>query len=75
VWQSATRSYLHRQLHPGLGGQRDLPIDPGRLATSVALRRLPHAEQRVAPASQHQLLQVPDRGQILFLFRLEDPLP
>src|SRR5829696_1455290 len=67
--------HLHRQLHPGLGGQRDLPIDPGRLATSVALRRLPHAEQRVAPASQHQLLQVPDRGQILFLFRLEDPLP
>jgi hypothetical protein len=34
-------------------GQRDLLIDPGRLAASIALRRLPHADQRVAPASQH----------------------
>ena len=29
--------HLHRELHPGLGGQRDLPIDPGRLAASIAL--------------------------------------
>src|SRR3954454_11167424 len=29
--------HLHRQLHPGLGGQRDLPIDPGRLTASITL--------------------------------------
>jgi hypothetical protein len=46
----------HRHRHPGRGGQRDLPVDARRLAAGVALRRLPHAEQRVAPAAQHQLL-------------------
>ena len=29
----------HRQRHPGRGGQRDLPVDPRRLAAGVALRR------------------------------------
>ena len=57
------------------GGQRDLPVDPRRLAASVALRHLPHADQRVRPGPQHQLLQVPDLGQVPLLRRLEDPLP
>jgi hypothetical protein len=65
----------HRQPHPGPGRQRDLPIDPGGLAPSVQLRRLPHADQRVAPAPQHEFLQVPDRGQGTILRRLEDALP
>ena len=60
---------------PGLGSQRDLPVDPGGLAPGVALRHLPHADQRVGPAPQHQLLQVPDLGPVLLLRRLEDPLP
>ena len=51
------------------------PSTPGGSATSVALRHLPHADQRVRPAPQHHPLQVPDRGQILLLRRLEDPLP
>ncbi len=57
------------------GGQRDLSIDPGRLTASIALGRLPHADQRVAPAPQQQLLQVPDRGQVPVLRRREDSLP
>src|SRR6266851_3162143 len=32
-------------------------------------------DQRVSPAPQHQLLQVPDLGPVLLLRRLEDPLP
>jgi site-specific DNA recombinase len=67
--------HAHRQLHPGRGGQRDLPVDPRRLAAGVALRGLPHADQRVRPTPQHKLLQVPDLGQVPFLTRLEDPLP
>ena len=51
------------------------PVDPRGLAASVALRHLPHADQRVAPAAQHQLLQVPDLGQVPVLRRREDPLP
>ena len=65
----------HRHLRPGLGSQRDLPVDPGGLAPGVALRHLPHADQRVSAAPQHQLLQVPDPGPVLLLRRLEDPLP
>jgi hypothetical protein len=38
-------------------------------------RGLPNADQRVRPAAQHQLLQVPDLGQVPFLCRREDPLP
>src|SRR4029450_4267333 len=45
------------------------------LTTSIALRRLPHAQQRVAPAPQHQLLQVPERAQVPVPRRREDPLP
>src|SRR6185436_5966073 len=40
----------------------------------IALRRLPHAQQRVAPAPQHQLLQVPERAQVPLPRRREDPL-
>ena len=65
----------HRHLRPGLGSQRDLPVDPGGLAPSIALRHLPHADQRVGAAPQHQLLQVPDLWPVLLLRRLEDPLP
>ena len=59
-----------RQLHPGPGSQCDLPVDPGGLASSVQLRCLAHADQRVAPAPQHEFLQVPDRGQGTILRRL-----
>ena len=62
-------------LRPGLGSQRDLPVDPGGLAPSVALRHLPHADQRVRPGPQHQLLQVPDLRPVPLPRRLEDPLP
>jgi hypothetical protein len=65
----------HRHARPGLGSQRDLPVDPGGLAPSIALRHLPHADQRVRPAPQHQPLQVPDFRPVLLLRRLEDPLP
>ena len=65
----------HRHLRPGLGSQRDLPVDPGGPAPGIALRHLPHADQRVGPAPQHQLLQVPDPGPVLLLRRREDPLP
>jgi transposase len=51
----------------------DIPgIHPRGVATSIALRHLPHADQRVRPAPQHHLLQVPDRGQVPGLRRLED---
>ena len=64
-----------RQLSPVAGGQRDLPVDARRLAASVALRDLPHADQRVGQAPQHQLLQVTDLLPVLLPRRLEDPLP
>ena len=67
--------HLHRHLGAGLGGQRDLPIDTGSRPARVALRHLPHAHQRVRPAPQHQLLQVPDPGQVPIPDRLEDPAP
>ena len=67
--------HLHRHLGPGLGGQRDPPIDPRGRTTRVALRHLPHADQRVRPAPQHQLLQVPGLGQVPVPHRLEDPAP
>src|ERR1017187_10057953 len=47
----------------------------GGLASGVQLRCLAHADQRAAPAPQHEFLQVPDRGQGTILRRLEDPLP
>jgi pimeloyl-ACP methyl ester carboxylesterase len=65
----------HGHLRPGGRGQRDLPIDARGLAPSIALRHLPHADQRVRPGSQHQLLQVPDLRPVPLPRRLEDPLP
>jgi hypothetical protein len=65
----------HRHARPGLGSQRDLPVDPGGLAPGVALRHLPHADQRVRPGPQHQPLQAPDSRPVLLPRRLEDPLP
>jgi hypothetical protein len=36
--------HQHGQIHPGAGGQRDLPVHPCGPASSVALRYLPHAD-------------------------------
>ena len=65
----------HSHARPGLGSQGDLPVDPGSPAPRVALRHLPHADQRVRPGPQHQLLQVPGLGPVLLPRRFEDPLP
>jgi hypothetical protein len=62
-------------LCPGRRRQRNLPVDPGGPAPSIALRHLPHADQRVRPGPQHHLLQRPDRGPVLLPRRLEDPPP
>jgi hypothetical protein len=42
--------HSHSQLRSRARGQRDLPVDPRGLAPSVALRDLPHANQRVGLA-------------------------
>src|SRR4051812_22569025 len=65
----------HRHLRPILRGQRQLPVDAGSPTPSVALRHLPHADQRVRPGTQHHLLQRPDPRPVLFPRRLEDPPP
>ena len=48
--------HLYRHLGSGLAGQRDLPVNPRGLAARVALRHLAHADQRVGPGPQRQLL-------------------
>jgi hypothetical protein len=65
----------HRQVGPVRGGQDDLPIDAGGVAARVALGDPAHADQRVGPAAQHQLLQIADLSPVRGLRRLEDPLP
>jgi len=65
--------HAHRHLGPGLAGHRDLPVDSRCPAARAALRHLPHANQRVAPAPQRELLQVPGRRPVTLLRRLEDP--
>ena len=65
--------HAHRHLGPGLAGQRDQPVDPRRPAARVALRHLPHADQRVTPAPQHELLQAPGTWPVAVPHRLEDP--
>src|SRR5713101_4199881 len=65
--------HLHRHLGPRLAGQRDQPVDSRSPAARVALRYLPHADQRIAPAPQHKFLQVPGQWQVTLLHRLEDP--
>ena len=67
--------HAHRDIRPGFGSQCDFPVNPRGFAPSIALRHLPHADQRVRPVPHHQLLQVPDLGPVLLLRRLEDPLP
>ena len=66
----------HRHLRPGLGSQRDLPVDPGgglRPALHcVTCRTLTSVLARLRSS---QLLQVPDLWPVLLLRRLEDPLP
>ncbi len=65
--------HLHRHLGPG--GQRDPPIDPRGRTARVALRHLPHTDQRVRPVPQHEFLQVPGFCQVPVPYRLEDPAP
>jgi hypothetical protein len=65
--------HLHRHLGPRLAGQRDQPVDSRSPAARVALRYLPHADQRIAPAPQHKFLQVPGQWPVTLLHRLEDP--
>lgn len=67
--------HMHRHLRSGLGGQRHLSIDPGGPASSIALRHLPHTNQRVRPRAQQQLLQRPDLRPVPLPRRLEDPPP
>ena len=64
-----------RHVRPRLGRQGSFPVDPGRSASSIALRHLPNTDQRVRPRAQHQFLQRPDRGPVLLPRRLEDPAP
>jgi hypothetical protein len=73
--RAAGGAHLHRHLGPGPDGQRDPPIDPRGRTARVALRGLPHADQRVRPAAQHEFLQVPGFGQVPVPHRLEDPAP
>jgi hypothetical protein len=45
------------------------------VTTGAALTYLPHADQRVSQAAQHQFLQIADLFVVGCLRRLEDPLP
>src|ERR1700730_2417809 len=65
----------HRHVRSRLGRQGNLPVDPGRSTPSIALSHLSHTDQRVRPGTQHQFLQRPDRGPVLFPRRLKDPAP
>ena len=60
---------------PCRGGQHDLPVDPGGLAPSVALRHLPHADQRVRPGPSINFCKTADLRSGPLPRRLEDPLP
>lgn len=51
------------------------PLTPAVLRQALRCVACRTLTRRVAPTAQHQLLQVPDRGQVPFLCRLEDPLP
>ena len=63
------------QVSPVLRGQHYLPVDTRRRAASINLRHPPHADQRVRPGPEHQLLQVADPLEVPRLRRREDPLP
>jgi hypothetical protein len=72
-WPVALKRQSQRR--PVTGGQRDLPVYPGCPAAGVALAYLPHADQRVGAAAQHQFLEIADLFPVARLRRLEDPLP
>ena len=55
--------------------QDDPPVDARGGTASIALRHLPHADQRVRPAPEHQLLQAADPLVVPGLRCREDPLP
>ena len=57
------------------GEQHHLPVDARGLAASIDLRHPTHAQQRVRPGTQHQLLQTTDLFQVPYLRGREDPLP
>ena len=63
------------QVSPGLRGQRHLPVDARGHAASIDLGHPPHADQRVRPGPEHQLLQIADPLEVPRLRRREDPLP
>jgi hypothetical protein len=59
---------------PPLHNRLSSPATFNLLSTaSVSLRDLPYAHERVRPAPQHHLLQVPDPGPVTILRRREDP--
>jgi hypothetical protein len=62
------------QLRPSLVGERHLTVDPSRRTASIELRDPLHADQRVAMATEHQLLQTADPLVVPGLRSLEDPL-
>jgi hypothetical protein len=55
--------------------QGDPPVNAGGETASIALCHLPHADQRVRPAPEHQLLQAADPLVVPGLRCREDPLP
>ena len=63
------------QVSPGLRGQHHLPVNACRPAASIELGHPPHADQRVRPRPEHQLLQTADLLKVPRLRRREDPLP
>ena len=73
LMRADTGVHAHRHLGPRLAGQRDQPVDSRGPAARVALRHLPHADQRAAPAPQRELLQVPGQRPVTLPHRLEDP--
>ena len=63
------------QLGLSLGQQDDFLVDARRLAASVDLRDPPHTRECVGAGAEHQLLQIPDLGQVSCLRCREDALP
>ena len=59
---------LHREQH-------HLTVDSRRRASSIDLRDPPHAQQRVRPGPEHQLLQIADLFEVPCLRCREDSLP
>src|SRR2546423_6841839 len=66
LWFPRSGAVLHPvgQLGLVLRQQRNLTINARRCPTSVDLRDPPHAGERVTAGTEHQLLQIPDLGQV-----------